>query len=272
MTILTFGPYRLDTRTLELRRDGRRISLRPQPCRLLALLASRPGELVTRDELRVALWPEGVHVRFDVGLNSCLKQIRSALGESVDSPRLIETLTRRGYRFIGEMRREQDASSRVTRRLAVLPFRMVDRAAERVMPLTDGLTEELTVQLSRLRLPNLSIVARTTLPDALVESPSLKALREAGVDLVVEGRVQTGPSAARVSVQLIDTVELTSLWAQTYDAASGDWLAAQRAVARGITSDLRAVMGTAVFRAHEGGSMNGPIIEPEPSAVRAGYR
>lgn len=264
MTILAFGPYRLDTRTLELRRDGRRIRLRPQPCRLLALLASRPGELVTRDELKAALWPEGVHVRFDVGLNSCLKQIRSALGESVDSPRLIETLTRRGYRFIAEVRREQGASSSSsgTRRLAVLPFRMVDRAAERVTPLTDGLTEELTVHLSRLRLPNLSIVARTTLPDSLVESPSLKALREAGVELVVEGRVQIGPSAVRVSVQLIDAVELTSVWAQTYDATSDDLLAAQRAMARGITDDLRAVMATAGVR----------VVEPPPSAVRAGYR
>jgi len=272
MTILSFGPYRLDIRTLELRRDGRRIRLRPQPCRLLALLASRPGELVTREELKVALWPEGVHVRFDVGLNSCLKQIRSALGESVDSPRFVETLTRRGYRFIAEVRREHDASSSVNRRLAVLPFRMVDRAAERVTPLTDGLTEELTVHLSRLRLPNVSIVARTTLPDSLVESPSLKALREAGVDLVVEGRVQTGPSAVRVSVQLIDAVELTSLWAQTYDATSDDLLAAQRVMARGITSDLRAVIAMAGIRPHERGSMNGPLVEPEPSAVRATYR
>lgn len=259
MPVLAFGPYRLDTRALELRRDGHRIGLRPQPCRVLTLLASRPGELVTREELKVALWPGGVHVRFDVGLNSCLKQIRSALGESVDSPRLIETLTRRGYRFIAEVREEDDRGG-VGRRLAVLPFRMVDRAAERVPALTDGLTEELMVHLSRLGLPNLSIVAGTTLPDSLVESPSLKALREAGVDLVVEGRVQTGPSAVRVSVQLIDAVELTSLWAQTYDATSDDLLAAQRGMARGITSDLRAAMATAGSRAQHGCPLNRPPV------------
>jgi DNA-binding winged helix-turn-helix (wHTH) protein len=101
MTILVFGPHRLDTRSLELRRDGRKLRLRPQPCRVLAVLASCAGELVTREELRAAVWPDRVHVRFDLGLNSCLKQIRSALE---DSPQYIETLRCRGYRFIAEVR------------------------------------------------------------------------------------------------------------------------------------------------------------------------
>jgi DNA-binding winged helix-turn-helix (wHTH) protein len=264
MTILTFGPFRLDTRSLELRRDGRRIRLRPQPCRVLALLAARAGELVTREELKAALWPEGVHVRFDAGLNSCLKQIRRALGESVGSPQMIETLTRRGYRFIAEVRREQSAAAGGNRRLAVLPFRPVDRGAGRFTPLTEGLTEDVTVQLSRSRLSHLRIVARAMLPDEIVESPSLKALREAGVDFVLEGRVQTGPSAIRVSVQLIDTCELTSLWAQTYDASCDDLLAAQRQIARTITADLRAVMAFAGVRAGETGAANRGL---EPGAA-----
>jgi DNA-binding winged helix-turn-helix (wHTH) protein len=106
MPILAFGPFRLDPRTLELCRDGRRIRIRPQPCRVLVELASRPGELVTREELRAAVWPSGVFVHFDLGLNSCLKQIRAALGESADSPRFVETLSGRGYRFIGEVAAE----------------------------------------------------------------------------------------------------------------------------------------------------------------------
>lgn len=256
MTMLTFGPYRLDTRSLELRRDGRRIRLRPQPCRVLALLATRAGELVTREELKTALWPEGVHVRFDVGLNSCLKQIRSALGESVDSPQLIETLTRRGYRFIGDVRREPAARTGNDRRLAVLPFRPADRGAGRATPLTEGLTEEVTVHMSRLELPHLRIVARSMLPEDVVESPSLKALREAGVDFVLQGRVQTGSSAIRVSVQLIDAAELTSLWAQTYDSPLDDLLAAQRLLARTISADLRAVTAIAGLHDAESGHLN----------------
>lgn len=100
MAIVMFGPYRLDTRTLELQQEGRSVPLRPQPCRVLALLASQPGRLVTREEIRAEVWPRGVHVRYDLGLNSCLKQIRRALGESAEHPRYIETLTRRGYRFV----------------------------------------------------------------------------------------------------------------------------------------------------------------------------
>lgn len=100
MSVLTFGPYRLDHRTLELWRNEHRIPIRPQPCRALAVLASRAGELVTRDELAAALWPEGIHVRYDLGLNSCLKQIRAALGDTPADPRFIETLSRRGYRFL----------------------------------------------------------------------------------------------------------------------------------------------------------------------------
>ena len=103
MPILGFGTFRLDTRALELRRDGRRMRIRPQPCRVLAMLASRPGVLVTREQLRAQLWPDGVFVHFDVGLNSCLKQIRAALGDSAASPRFVETLTRRGYRFVADV-------------------------------------------------------------------------------------------------------------------------------------------------------------------------
>lgn len=103
MPVLAFGPFRLDPCALELRRDGLRVRIRPQPCRLLVVLASRPGELVTRERLRAAAWQDGVYVGFDDGLNSCLKQIRAALGESADSPRFIETLPRRGYRFAGEV-------------------------------------------------------------------------------------------------------------------------------------------------------------------------
>jgi DNA-binding winged helix-turn-helix (wHTH) protein len=103
MPVLAFGPFRLDPCALELRRDGRPVRIRPQPCRLLVVLASRPGELVTRERLRAAAWQDGVFVRFDDGLNSCLKQIRAALGESAGSPRFIETLPRRGYRFAGEV-------------------------------------------------------------------------------------------------------------------------------------------------------------------------
>lgn len=99
MAVYRFGPFELDGFASELRRDGRRVRLRPQPCAALAHLVTRHGQFVSRAELFDALW-RGTFVQFDDGLNSCIKQIRAALGDSRADPRYIETLTRRGYRFI----------------------------------------------------------------------------------------------------------------------------------------------------------------------------
>ncbi len=98
-----FGSYEFDAPTGELFKDGRTVKLQPQPVRLLDLLISRAGELVTREELRDALWPDGTSVEFDQGLNFSVRQIRSALGESAKNPVFLETLPKRGYRFIGNV-------------------------------------------------------------------------------------------------------------------------------------------------------------------------
>ena len=97
---IRFGLFELDSASGDLRREGRLVRLQPQPARVLALLASRPGEVVTREELRRQIWSDGTFVDFERGLNFCIAQIRSALQDSADSPRFIETLPRRGYRFI----------------------------------------------------------------------------------------------------------------------------------------------------------------------------
>jgi TolB-like protein/DNA-binding winged helix-turn-helix (wHTH) protein len=97
-----FGPFILDLRTGELKRDGRRIALQGQPAQFLVLLMSRPGELVTREDLRAKLWPEDTFVDFDHGLNNAVNRVREALGDSAGSPRYIETIPRKGYRFIAE--------------------------------------------------------------------------------------------------------------------------------------------------------------------------
>src|ERR1700739_373157 len=96
-----FGVFDADLRTKELRRQGTRVKLPRQSFQILQILLERPGELVTRDELRNALWPEDTFVDFDHGLNNAVKRIRSVLGDSADTPRYIETLPRMGYRFIG---------------------------------------------------------------------------------------------------------------------------------------------------------------------------
>lgn len=89
-----------DSSTGELIRDGWVVRLRPQPARVLEYLLERQGQLVSRGELQRAIWPEGTFVDFDHGLNSCVKQIRAAVGDSRSAPRFVETLVKRGLRFV----------------------------------------------------------------------------------------------------------------------------------------------------------------------------
>src|ERR1700732_4687422 len=100
--LLKFGVFEADLRTGELTKHGKRLSLQEQPFRLLALLLEKPGELVTREELRGRLWPQTI-VDFDHGLNKAISKIREALGDSAENPRFVETVTRRGYRFLADV-------------------------------------------------------------------------------------------------------------------------------------------------------------------------
>ena len=83
--------------------SGAIVPLEPQPARVLAALVTRPGSLVTREELRVSVWPEGTHVEFDQGLNYCIRQVRAALGDNARQPVFIETVARKGYRFLPQV-------------------------------------------------------------------------------------------------------------------------------------------------------------------------
>src|SRR5438067_3563812 len=100
-----FGVFTFDDRTLTLLRSDRPVPLEPQPARALALLIEHAGEVVTREQLRARLWDAGTHVDFDRGLAYCIGELRSALGDSADNPRFVQTLPRRGYTFIAPVTR-----------------------------------------------------------------------------------------------------------------------------------------------------------------------
>jgi DNA-binding winged helix-turn-helix (wHTH) protein len=102
--IVGFGIYEANLRTGELRRGGLKVKLQEKPFQVLSVLLERRGDLVTRDELRERLWPSDTFVDFDHGLNTAVNKLREVLGDSAASPRFIETLPRRGYRFIAEVR------------------------------------------------------------------------------------------------------------------------------------------------------------------------
>src|SRR5271170_5079667 len=109
---LRFGVFELDLRAGELRKHGLRVRLQEQPFQLLALLLEHPGEIVTREELQKKLWPADTFVDFDHGLNKAVSKIREALGDSAESPRFVETLARRGYRFLAEVKVSEAAPVR----------------------------------------------------------------------------------------------------------------------------------------------------------------
>jgi TolB-like protein/DNA-binding winged helix-turn-helix (wHTH) protein/Flp pilus assembly protein TadD len=127
---LRFGVFELDLRAGELRKNGLRIRLQEQPIRVLTMLLEHPGEVVTREDLQKSLWPADTYVDFDHGLNKAINKIRDALGDSADSPRFVETVPRRGYRFLAEVKsvdasatRTADTASQQAPSIAELPDR-----------------------------------------------------------------------------------------------------------------------------------------------------
>src|SRR5215831_3739807 len=124
-TILRFDLFELDTGAGELRRDGDRIKLPPQPFRVLELLVRHSGEILTRAEIRERIWCDDTFVDFEQGLNFCIRQIREAMGDTADAPRFIETLPRRGYRFLLPVETPAAVQAKAIRSLIVLPFRVL---------------------------------------------------------------------------------------------------------------------------------------------------
>src|SRR6185436_4917044 len=149
-TILRFDVFEIDTAAGELRRRGDRVKLPPQPFRVLEMLVRRGGEVLTRTDIRERIWCDSF-VDFEQSLNFCIRQIREALGDAADAPRFVETLPRRGYRFLVPVKAAGLAPqpARVTRLIA-LPFRML-RPAPDTEFLAFSLPDALTSSLSGLQ-------------------------------------------------------------------------------------------------------------------------
>ena len=147
--LLRFGVFELNLDAEELRKDGILIKLPPQPVKVLALLAGRAGQVVTRDEIQKQVWGEETYVDFEHGLNQCIKQIRTALNDNADKPLYVETLPRRGYRFLAPVvsktvaapaARVTESSSGIQSRVSFPP--MLERAAAAEPPETSSAREE----------------------------------------------------------------------------------------------------------------------------------
>ena len=137
MRVARIGVFELDVEAGELRRSGRLVALTGQPMRVLLKLVARAGEVVTREELQREIWGEDTHVDFEAGLSTCINQVRTALGDRATSPRFVETLPRRGFRFIapvewpvdGRVSRGVSGRARIDRRIAAVAILSVIAAA-----------------------------------------------------------------------------------------------------------------------------------------------
>jgi TolB-like protein/Tfp pilus assembly protein PilF len=231
--IVCFGGFELDQHARELRKDGTRIRLQEQPLQILRILLELPGKIITREELRAKIWPSDTFVDFDHGINNAIKRLREALGDTADTPRYVETLPRRGYRFIGRIDRETPRF----RSLAVLPLEDLSHDPGQEY-FAEGLTEALITTLAKIG--ELRVVSRTSsMLYKGVRKPLREIARELEVDTIVEGTVLRAGDRVRITAQLIDPMKETHLWAESYDRHLRDVLDLQADLARAIAHQVQ---------------------------------
>ena len=233
-----FGVFEVDVQARELRKRGLRIRLEEKPFRILELLLERPGQLVSRKILQERLWPE-TFVSFDHNLNTAVTKLRELLGDSARSPRFIETVPRRGYRFIAPVEKPGEARTSAFKTIvAVLPFENLSGEEEQEL-FADALTEEMISHLSRLDPKQLRVLARTS---SVHYKRSKKSIAEIAAELnagyILEGSVRREGDCVRITAQWIETREQTYVWSASFDRAIQDALCAQEDVARRVSEAL----------------------------------
>ncbi len=239
-SIVRFGPYEVSWKARELRKYGLKVKLQQKPLQILMLLLERAGEVVTREELREQLWGDEVFIDCECSLSAAINKLREALNDSPTKPRFVETLPRQGYRFIGtpvEVKTTSPPEGRPM--LAVLPFENLSGDPSEDF-FSDGLTEEMILQLGRLHPERLGVIARTSIMQYKGTNKNLEEIgRELGVGYVLEGSVRRAGGRVRITAQLVQVNDQTSLWAESYDRDLSDILALQSEVAQAVAREIK---------------------------------
>src|SRR5262249_9811544 len=250
---IRFGVFELDLSAGELRKQGVKVRLQEQPFRILQMLLESPGRLVSREELRTTLWPSNSYVDFDQGLNRAINKLREALGDSAEKPRFIETLARRGSRFLGTL----SADATKIRSLLVLPLENLPHDPEQEY-FAEGFADELTTCLAKISA--LRVVSRTTAIVAKRAGKTLREMvRELGIDGVLEGSVLRADGRVRITVQLIHAASDTHLWAESYERDMHNILALQAEVSRAIANEIQ----VRLTPGEQATFASAPIVDPE---------
>jgi TolB-like protein len=238
-----FGLFEVDLRSGELRKQGVKIKLQEQPFQILAMLLASAGQVVTREDLRSRLWPADTFVDFDHSLNKAINKLREALGDSAENHRFIETLARRGYRFLAPFDgTREDLSKRggPIDSIAVFPLENAS---------TDPDTEYLALGIpgsiihSLSRIPRLRVISwRSPSSGEDQQSDPLAIGRKLGVRAVLIGRIWQRTNKLRLHVDLLDTANGEEIWGDQYDRNLTELFAVQDEISREVSQKLRLKM------------------------------
>ncbi len=243
-----FGPFQLDLDDRLLTRDGEVISLRPKATEILVRLVMNAGQLIKKDQLLKEVWPD-TFVE-ESNLSQTIFTLRKALGDDRSEPRYIETVPRRGYRFVAEVRDEESTKNQVEvlqvastaaivqpQVVAVLPF-LNHTGDPEFEYLADGITDNLINSLSRLSkvhvLSHSAVFAFKTTP----LNPQ-QAGKELGATVVLCGKLTPRPTGIAIGVELVDASTGWQLWGETFDSESKDLLAFQAAITQDLLRALK---------------------------------
>ena len=266
---VSFGTFEVNPKAGELRKLGIRIKLHEKPLQVLLALLEHPGEVVTRKELQERLWPGDTFVEFENGLNNAVSRLREVLSDTAESPRFIETVPRRGYRFLAEVSQPSPSSRaasfrawlivlgivlglglatgavfRLTasrkpaiRSLAVLPFRNLGTGTADDY-FAGGMTDAVTTELAKLGV--YKVISETSVAQFKDTKKSVSEIARAlQVDAVVEGAVFREGNQVRITVQLIRADTDRHVWAESYQRQMTDILALQDELALGVAHAIK---------------------------------
>jgi DNA-binding winged helix-turn-helix (wHTH) protein/TolB-like protein/Tfp pilus assembly protein PilF len=234
---IRFGLFELDLQTGELSRDGRKTRLQEQPFKLLALLIEHPGQVITREEIRQRLWPADTFLDFDHSLNKAINKLREALGDSAEDQHFIETLPKRGYRFLFSI----DSGPAFTRGTSIDSIAIFPLSTSFPDPdleyLSVGIPGSIIHSLSHI--PGLRVIAWNSVSRQDRGEDPLAIGRSVRAKVILIGRIWQRGTKLRLHVDLLDTANGEALWGEQYDRDLTELFAIHDDIAREVSARLR---------------------------------
>jgi TolB-like protein/Flp pilus assembly protein TadD len=241
---ITFGRFSLDPDACELHRGLRLVKMERLPMELLLLLLSRRGSVVSRNEIVERLWGKDVYLDVESSVNTVIRKLRRALGDSAQNPKFVLTMPGRGYRFVARV--DEENAPAKSRRLvvAVLPFENLssDPAQDYFC---DGMTEETIAGLGAASPDELAIIARTSAMRYKKTSKTIRQIgKELGADFILESSIRKEANHVRVTTQLIRAQDQIHQWAHSYDRDASSLIGLQTELGRDIAEQIKAKLSS----------------------------